>query len=121
MYSLFFFFLCLCFCFLSCLFFNKHKKGVLSPILIIGGACPGCPPESTPMEDFYDDECSLYFLKVSARIKFILCNILPGLVCIIYGTTCMKLCANILRRNIMCAPSFLVCARFTAFFGSPAP
>src|SRR6218665_356341 len=52
---------CLCFCFLSCLFFSikkikkfsfdywRGKKGVLPPILIIGGACPGCPPESTPM------------------------------------------------------------------------
>jgi len=26
------------------------KKGVLPPILIIGGACPGCHPESTPMD-----------------------------------------------------------------------
>src|SRR6218665_3682697 len=44
---------CLCFCFLSCLFFyiNKIKfssdywggKKGFCPILIIGGACPGCP------------------------------------------------------------------------------
>ena len=50
-----FFFLCLCFfCFLSCFFFLNKKiknsrliiggqKSVLLPILIIGGACPGCP------------------------------------------------------------------------------
>src|SRR6218665_3432168 len=47
---------CLCFCFLSCLFFiNKQNYKILVclwggrqkrcfvPILIIGGACPGCP------------------------------------------------------------------------------
>src|SRR6218665_3108947 len=58
-----FFFLSLCFCFLSCLFFFKlifflkfssdywgGKKGVLPPILIIGGArARAAPPESTPM------------------------------------------------------------------------
>src|SRR6218665_2963683 len=27
---------------------HKWKAG-FAPILIIGGACPGCPPESTPM------------------------------------------------------------------------
>src|SRR6218665_643687 len=58
MYSLFFlfFFLCLCFCFLSCFSsFNKkitnsrliigggQKRG-FAPILIIGGAYPGCRP-----------------------------------------------------------------------------
>src|SRR6218665_478222 len=53
-----FFFLSLCFCFLSCLFFLNSffflkfssdywgggKKRGFAPILIIGGACPGCPP-----------------------------------------------------------------------------
>src|SRR6218665_3036639 len=66
-YSLFFvfFFLCLCFCFLSCfLFLNKRiknsrliiggQKGVLPPILIIGGRVPGLPPESTPMVGGFD-------------------------------------------------------------------
>src|SRR6218665_1843475 len=55
MYSILFvfFFLCLCFCFLSCLFLKNKKfssdywgskKGVLPPILIIGGCVPGLPP-----------------------------------------------------------------------------
>src|SRR6218665_1786015 len=32
----------------SRLIIGGQKRG-FAPILIIGGACPGCPPESTPM------------------------------------------------------------------------
>ena len=61
MYSVFFVLLSLFLLSFMFIFFNKQnskilvwllggKKGALPPILIfLGGACPGCPPESTPM------------------------------------------------------------------------
>src|SRR6218665_2886633 len=81
MYSFFFvfFFLCLCFCFLSCFIFLNiknynfssdywgQKRGFASSILIIGGACPGYPPESTPiLIHLYADDTQLY-IKLSAK------------------------------------------------------
>src|SRR6218665_2477508 len=62
MYSLFFvfFFLCLCFCFLSCLFYWGAKNGFCPHLIIGGGACPGCPPESTPMSSVITTPCPQY-------------------------------------------------------------
>src|SRR6218665_2617988 len=57
-------------------------------------------------------QCSLSFLKVCVRIKFLLCNILPGLVCI--WNYVYDICAKtFLEGTVTCAPSFLVCARLT--------
>ena len=53
------------------------------------------------------------FFKVCVRIKFPLCNILPGLSCI--WIDIYEICAEtFLEGTFMCAPSFLVCAHLTA-------
>src|SRR6218665_4081525 len=83
MYSLFFvfFFLCLCFCFLSCFYVLKNKKFFnsrliiggakrgLPPILIIGGACPGC-------HRVYAYECG--HLRTGGRKRSIFADVLYG-------------------------------------------
>ena len=54
------------------------------------------------------------FLKsmVTVQIRYLLCNILPGLICICddVNEICVK---PFLKGNFLCAPSFLVCARLT--------
>src|SRR6218665_2731320 len=44
----------------------------------------------------------------------VLCNILPGLICIWNDVYEIIICKTFLEGTFMCAPSFLVCARLTA-------
>src|SRR6218665_542810 len=55
-------------------------------------------------------QCSLQFLKVCARIKFLLCNMLPGLICIwndvyVMYEICAKTFNIYVRSKISCVRS----------------